>query len=292
MTNEPAPPLASSSPAPNPFSGDPQVAAAPSISGTAFTIIRNRMIAGMVVLLPIFLTVYVMMGLGHWLYSLTRDYLHDDIKSLIQQAPFLAYVANDYVIYVAVILVSIFIILSTLYLTGLLMAVYAVKRIVSIGEWIIGKIPIISFVYNLVKQTIATLAMQNEGKANSAKKVVLVEFPRTGVWSVAFATGETFIDNTGESFVNVFMPSTPNPTTGFMMMLPARSIRETNMTIEQASKFLLSFGIMAPTGLLTRELKMDGGAMPPAVMTPVADALQREGTPGAQPGDTTSRLGL
>jgi len=250
------------------------VAAPPraTVTGTALTIIRNRIFAGMVVLLPLLFTAYVIQSLGQWLYSRTQAYLADDIKALIKRSPQMAWLENEYFIYVIVIILSIFIIGSALYLTGLFSTAYVGRKIVAFGEWIISKIPVIGFVYNLVKQIISTMATQSDGKAN-IKKVVLVEYPHRGVYSVAFATGETVLSG-NERRVSVFMPTTPNPTTGFLMMLRPEEVFETDMSIEQASKFLLSFGIMAPERMQLRPyigLYETPGNRPPAQLRPPVD---------------------
>jgi uncharacterized membrane protein len=97
----------------------------------------------------------------------------------------------------------------------------------------------------------ASVAAQSD-KSAGFKKVVLIDYPRPGIKSVAFVTGETHIEEQDLHFVNLFVPTTPNPTSGFMLMLPPDQVLETNLRMEQATKFILSFGIINPANLLVR----------------------------------------
>ena len=115
------------------------------------------------------------------------------------------------------------------------------KRILKLIDDLFKRIPFLRTVYSAIVQMTETFSKKDEGK----KSVVLVEYPRKGVWAVGFATKE----NTGEmskktdkKLVNVFVPTTPNPTCGFLLMFPVEDVIYLNMSFEEASKFIVSAG--------------------------------------------------
>lgn len=114
------------------------------------------------------------------------------------------------------------------------------------GESILVKIPLVRSIYKTVKQVINALLSTN---SEAFRKVVLIEYPRKGLWSIAFQTGaaSTSINNkTKEELVSIFIPTTPNPTSGFLMMLPRTDVIELDMSIDEALKFIISLGVMPP----------------------------------------------
>ena len=119
------------------------------------------------------------------------------------------------------------------------------KKLLEIFNNILKRIPFLRTVYSAIAQMVETFTKREEGQKN----VVLVEYPRKGSWAVGFATK----DNTGEitnktkkSLVNVFVPTTPNPTSGFLLMFPKDEIIYLDMTFEEASKFIVSAGTSNP----------------------------------------------
>ena len=119
---------------------------------------------------------------------------------------------------------------------------------VAIGDSFIARIPLVRTIYMGVKQVLQTLFTPG---GQSFRKVLLVEYPREGMWSIAFQTGdgapeiEKSLD--GESMVSLFIPTTPNPTSGFLLMLPRKKVIELEMSVEQALKFVISLGVVLPT---------------------------------------------
>lgn len=136
------------------------------------------------------------------------------------------------------------------YTCGLLMQYYIGKRIVSFYEYLLSKVPIISGLYNSLKQLITTL-FSSQGK--HFQDVVLVQYPRVGMYSFAFVTNNNnYMKITEESdLVSIFLPSTPNPTTGFYLLIPKSDVLLVNLTVEEAFKVIMSAGIVTPTMIRT-----------------------------------------
>ena len=143
-------------------------------------------------------------------------------------------------------IVSIFVVMLIITVFGWLSKYFFGKFVLRVTERLISAIPIISDVYCTVKQIVDTLG---QDKQAVFKKAVLVEFPRNGLYSIGFLTntakGEVQI-KTNEEVVNVFVPTTPNPTSGFLIMVPKDKIIELNMTIGDAMKVIISGGAVVP----------------------------------------------
>jgi len=113
-------------------------------------------------------------------------------------------------------------------------------------EGILVKVPLINLVYNTVKQIVDTFSQQNNA---IFQEVVLIEYPRKGVYAVGFLTNQAkgeIQEKTGENLVNVFVPTTPNPTSGFLLMLPNDAVIPMEMTIAEGMKLIISGGAVAP----------------------------------------------
>jgi uncharacterized membrane protein len=133
-----------------------------------------------------------------------------------------------------------------LLLTGLIAANLLGKRIVAFSESLLAKIPIVRTIYSAAKQVTETVFSQ---QGNSFRKVLLIEYPRKGIWSIAFYTGTTVGEvqqKTAKEVVNVFLPTTPNPTTGFLMMIPREDIIELDMPVDEGIKLIMTLGVIAP----------------------------------------------
>ena len=138
--------------------------------------------------------------------------------------------------------------------TGLVVAIFSLivigfftagifgRFFVNIGENLINKLPIIRSIYNALKQIFQTIL----GSSSKAfREVVVIEYPRKGVWAVGFATKENkseMAEKTNKKLINVFVPTTPNPTSGFLLMFPIDEVIYLDMTFEEASKFIVSAG--------------------------------------------------
>ena len=191
--------------------------------------IRNYFIAGVVVLIPIGITVYLTI----LVVSISSKILPKEINP------------NHYLPYDipgVEILMSIFIIT----LIGWVSLSFLGKKLLNLFDNILKKIPILRTIYPAIGQMIETFTKSEKGKKN----VVLVEYPRKGSWAVGFATKKNsgeISEKTNKKLINVFVPTTPNPTSGFLLMFPEDEVIYLDLTFEEASKFIVSAGTSNPT---------------------------------------------
>tara|TARA_Y100000590_G_scaffold156870_1_gene180333 strand:+ start:39 stop:659 length:621 start_codon:yes stop_codon:yes gene_type:complete len=190
--------------------------------------LRNYFFTGVVVLVPLGFTLY----LTFFLVSISGNLIPEEINP------------NNYLPFS---IPGLEILLSVIFITliGGLSLSFIGKKIFQIINDLLKKIPILRTIYSAIGQMTETFT-QNKGKK---KSVVLVEYPRKGSWAVGFATKE----NTGEitkktntNLINVFVPTTPNPTSGFLLMFPKDEVKYLDMTFEEASKFIVSAGTSNP----------------------------------------------
>ena len=187
-------------------------------------ILRNYFITGVVVLIPIGFTLY----LSKILIGLSSKIIPENINP------------NNYLPYA---IPGIEIIISILFITfvgGLSLSFFG-KKILKLIDDLFKRIPLLRTIYSAISQMTETFSK----KDNDKKSVVLVEYPRKGVWAVGFATRENTTEmatKTNQKLINVFVPTTPNPTSGFLLMFPIDEVIYLNMTFEEASKFIVSAG--------------------------------------------------
>ena len=222
-----------------------------SISRSLLQALRRRILVGLVTVIPIALAAFVFILSINWIYNLFEPIIKplflDKVMDLLGLDPEnKSLVTRGLDIVALVLAVSLFI--SALYITGLLSSTFIVRRFIHIGESIVDRIPGIKTVYKGSKQIVESVSRP---KKKSFREVVLVQYPKVDSWVIAFVTGKSRIQNTGETFINVFVPTTPNPTSGFLMLLPAQDIRATNLTVEDAVKFVMSAGIVVADNLQT-----------------------------------------
>jgi uncharacterized membrane protein len=130
--------------------------------------------------------------------------------------------------------------------TGVFAANFFGQRLIKIWEAILGRIPFVKSIYSSVKQVSDTL-LSDQGTA--FRKALLVEFPRPGCWTIAFLTGapaDTVIDHLPGEHISVYVPTTPNPTGGYFVMVPKDSVRELEMSVDDALKYIISMGVVSP----------------------------------------------
>jgi len=193
-----------------------------------FAKLRNYFITGIVVLVPIGITLY----LTKFFISVSSKLVPAEINP------------NNYL---PILIPGLEIILAIIFITliGYLSLSFIGKKVLQLFNDLLKKIPILRTIYSAIGQMAETLAPRRKSK----KSVVLVEYPRKGSWAVGFATK----DNKGEiskktdrKLVNVFIPTTPNPTSGFLLMFPKEEIIYLDMNFEEASKFIVSAGTSNP----------------------------------------------
>ena len=187
-------------------------------------ILRNYFITGVVVLIPIGFTLY----LSKILIGISSNLIPKNINP------------NSYLPFQ---IPGIEILISIVFITivGGLSLSFLGKRILKIIDDLFKRIPVLRTIYSAIVQMTETFS----NKDNNKKSVVLVEYPRKGVWAVGFATKENkgeMSEKTKKKLINVFVPTTPNPTSGFLLMFPIDEVIYLNMTFEEASKFIVSAG--------------------------------------------------
>ena len=136
--------------------------------------------------------------------------------------------------------------LLMIFLTGLLAANFIGQKFVIWWEMLLARIPVVNSVYNSVKQVSDTLFSSS---GNAFRKALLVQYPREGSWTIAFLTGKPggdVLNHLDGDFVSVYVPTTPNPTSGFFLMMPARDVVELEMSVDAALKYIISMGVVAP----------------------------------------------
>ena len=189
-----------------------------------FSRLRNYFIAGIVVLIPIGITIYLTI----FIIGISSKILPKEINP------------NHYLPYN---IPGLEIVISLMLITfiGWLSLSFLGRKLLTLFNNIIKKIPILRTIYSAIGQMTETFTKNDSNKNN----VVLVEYPRKGTWAVGFATKDNsgeIKEKTNKKLVNVFVPTTPNPTSGFLLMFPKEEVIYLDMTFEEASKFIVSAG--------------------------------------------------
>ena len=192
------------------------------------TKIRNYFITGVVVLIPIGITIYLTILIT----SVSSKILPKEINP------------NHYLPY-NIPGLEIIITLFLITFIGWLSLSFIGKRLLNLFNTVLKRIPILRTIYSAIVQMTETFTKTD----NQKKNVVLVEYPRKGTWAVGFATKENsgeITDKLNRKLINVFVPTTPNPTSGFLLMFPKEEVVYLDLTFEEASKFIVSAGTSNP----------------------------------------------
>ena len=194
-----------------------------------FARLRNYFITGIVVLIPIGLTLY----LTKFIIDISSKILPKELNP------------NNYIPFH---IPGLEIIVSIIFITliGGLSLSFLGKKILQLINDLFKRIPFLRTIYSAIVQMTDSFANKN----NDKKSVVIVEYPRKGSWAVGFATKKNKTEiskKTGKNLINVFVPTTPNPTSGFLLMFPEEEVVYLDMTFEEASKFIVSAGTSNPT---------------------------------------------
>ncbi len=195
-------------------------------------LIKRYFITGLLVWLPLSITVWVLSMILR-----LADQVLQFLPEIIHPYTFLKYNVPGIGILFVVLLV---------FITGLLTTNFIGQHIVSWWEKLLAKIPVVSPIYRSVKQVSDSLFSSS---GNAFRKALLIEYPRKGIWALAFLTGSPGTqvgDHLKEEHVGVFVPSTPNPTSGFFLMLPKSEVIELDMSVDEALKYIISMGVAAP----------------------------------------------
>ena len=186
--------------------------------------IRGYLLTGLVFWLPIFVTVIVISALLEWLNK-----IEGVLPDAYRPSSVLGYSIPGFGVLFAFFLFLI---------TGLLVTNWFGQKFVTWGEALLQRIPLVRMIYQTTKQIIGALLMSN---GQSFRQVVMVEFPKKDTWTLAFQTGQVEVEE-NEILYTVFVPATPNPTSGFFLMLKEEDIKRLDISVEEALKMILSLG--------------------------------------------------
>jgi uncharacterized membrane protein len=199
------------------------------VSGPLHTI-RSRLLAGLFVIVPIGITIFV----ATFVFRFTAGLLMPVLRLVWKDVP---------EAYGSVLAVAVFVL--AVYCVGLLTSFVMGRRIISLGEWMVGQIPVLAPIYGATKQVMQTISDRG---AMKGQEVVLVDFPAAPLKSFGFVTGMVTRPDGVECY-KVFIPTTPNPTTGFLQLVPLDSAEVLPMTTEEAFRIIMSVGLLAPARL-------------------------------------------
>ena len=195
-------------------------------------LIKRYFITGLLIWVPLAITV--------WVLSVITSITDQSLRLLPESAHPHSIIGVD--IPGAGLVLTLLIILAT----GLLTTNFIGQRLVSWWEKLLARIPVVNSIYNSVKQVSDTLFSSS---GNAFRKALLIQYPREGSWTIAFLTGNPGGDVANHlkgDYVSVYVPTTPNPTSGFFLMLPKSEVIELDMNVDEALKYIISMGVVAP----------------------------------------------
>ncbi|HEX5091420.1 MAG TPA: DUF502 domain-containing protein [Burkholderiales bacterium] len=193
---------------------------------------RKYLIAGLLIWIPLVITL--------WVLKLIVDTLDQSLLLLPiewRTESFLGYHVPGLGVILTLVIV---------FVTGVFATNFLGARLVTLGHAVLNRIPVVSSIYSSVKQISDTL-FSSSGQA--FRKALLVQWPREGAWTIAFLTGVPggdVVNHLRGDFVSVYVPTTPNPTSGYFAMLRREDVVELDMTVDEALKYIISMGVVAP----------------------------------------------
>lgn len=222
--------------------------------------LKRIFVTGLAVVVPAGLTLYIL------------SFIIGVMDSLLQVIP--THYQPDQLLGVHIPGLGVIVTVALIFISGLVTASYFGNRMVRFGEGLVGKIPFVRSIYQAIKRIADSLFMD---KTRSFKKVVLVEYPRKGIFSVGFVTGTPNGDiqkklDQKEPCVGVFMPLALTPTTGFFIMVPRSELVEISMTVEEAFTLIISAGIVTPSDRSPNGPEVSSPASPGSLPLQVVDA--------------------
>ena len=196
--------------------------------------IKKSFISGLLVILPVWLTILIILFVFRWISSLSMPILSPLLKIFTSDSKWIEILAK---------VASFFLTLIIIFFVGFFTNIWFGKKLYNFFENIFIKLPVIGSIYSALKKLFSFFATSDDTTKNF-QKVVFIPFPTKGTFCVAFSTGEKIIN--GQKYVSTFMPTTPNPTTGFLMLVKEDDVIESEYTVEQAIQYIISAGIVQP----------------------------------------------
>jgi uncharacterized membrane protein len=198
--------------------------------------LRNYFLTGLVVAAPLFLTVYITWAFVTWVDGLVEPL----IPSIYRLDRLLPVPIPGFGVVVALVFIT---------LLGFLTANFVGRRLLALGESVLGRMPLVRNLYRGLKQIFETVVAR---RASAFQKVALIEYPRKGLWSIVFIASETRgevdrrLSEDGDEAVGVFLPTTPNPTSGYLLFVKRQDLVMLDMSVEDAAKMVISAGLVTP----------------------------------------------
>lgn len=243
---------------------------------SGMTRLRNYFFTGLIVSAPLALTIYFTWSLIGWIDSWVKPY----IPTRYSPDTYLPFAVPGFGLLVA---------LSLITMIGFLAANFVGRAIVSFGEHLLDRMPLVRGLYKTLKQLFETVL---SNRSDMFRQVGLVEYPRKDVWSLVFVSSENHseinarLDKDGDPLIAVFMPCTPNPTTGFLMYVHRSEIVLLDMTIEDGAKLIVSAGLVVPpagAGIITRDGTPFVGSISNPTAAEVAQPARSSRTASSRP---------
>lgn len=198
--------------------------------------LRNYFFTGLVICAPLAITAYLTWTLVEWVDSWVTPY----IPRVYNPETYLPFSLPGFGLVVALLLIT---------LVGFLTANLIGRSIVGYGEYLLSRMPVVRNVYSALKQIFETVFREN---SDSFQSVALVQYPRPGIWALAFVATDTLgevqarLDKQTSQTVSIFLPTTPNPTSGFLLFVPKEDVEIMDMSVEEAAKLIISAGLVTP----------------------------------------------
>ena len=204
--------------------------------------LRKSFISGLLVILPVWLTIFIILILFRWISSLSMPILAPFLKIFTSDSQWVEVLAK---------VASFFLTLIIIFFVGFFTNIWFGRKIYNFFENLFIKLPLIGSIYSALKKLFSFFA-KNDDNTQNFQKVVFIPFPSKGTYCMAFSTGEKIIN--GQKYISTFMPTTPNPTTGFLMLIKEEDIIECEYTVEEAIQYIISAGIVQPDKKDLKEL--------------------------------------
>jgi len=207
---------------------------------------RDNFLSGLLVVVPLVVSMYVLVRLSVWIYKklvflpINYERIAEALSSVLPPYVVKSIIGSIHILEFIAVIVALFLVTT---LVGLITKIRLGNWILRAGEMVLEKIPLIGMVYSALKQLMQAVF---SGKGNF-NRVVMLEYPRRGIWSLGFVSRDadsSFSKRAGEKLISVFVPTTPNPTSGFLLMLPQKDLIELDINIEQAFKIIISGGMV------------------------------------------------
>ncbi len=197
--------------------------------------LKAYLFTGILVTAPVGMTFYLAYKLIFWVDVFVSKLIPPHYKAML----------GDYFPF-SVPGLGLVVLILFLIFVGMFAAGFLGRFFIRLGEWFMAKVPLLSSVYSLLKQIFETVF---SNKTQAFKKVVMLEYPRKGLWILGLVSADLkgeVKDNLPNDMLNVFIPTTPNPTSGFLIFVPKKDTIELNMSVEEAIKFIVSGGLVEP----------------------------------------------